>query len=105
MVLSNWSALCLAVQNSWGGPESAEKRDWFAGAVSDLIASKPDADVETQSISLETSVPEHAFWPAYAPHYTLNVPAGEMIDHNPPAHFDDINATLTPRLESFTKSS
>lgn len=30
----------------WGGPESSEKRDWFAGAISDLIADTPDADVE-----------------------------------------------------------
>lgn len=44
--LYSWSALTLAVQNSWGGPESKEKRDWFAGAISDLLASNPDADVE-----------------------------------------------------------
>lgn len=34
------------MQNSWGGPESAEKRDWFAGAISDLLTSNPNADVE-----------------------------------------------------------
>lgn len=46
LALSTWSALTLAVQNSWGGPNSAEKRDWFAGAISDLISTTPDADVE-----------------------------------------------------------
>ena len=46
LTLSTWPALTLAVQNSWGGPESSEKRDWFAGAVSDLLLAKPDADVE-----------------------------------------------------------
>ena len=46
LTLSTWSALTLAVQNSWGGPDSSEKRDWLAGAVSDLIATTPDADVE-----------------------------------------------------------
>ena len=46
LCLSSWSALTLAVQNSWGGPESSEKRDWFAGAISDLISTTPDADVE-----------------------------------------------------------
>lgn len=46
MTLSTWSALTLAVQNSWGGPESSEKRDWFAGAISDLLQTTPDADVE-----------------------------------------------------------
>ena len=34
------------MQNSWGGPESSEKRDWFAGAVSDLFHASPDADVD-----------------------------------------------------------
>lgn len=46
LTLAAWPALTLAVQNSWGGPQSSEKRDWFAGAVSDLIESTPDADVE-----------------------------------------------------------
>ncbi len=46
LTLSTWPALTLAVQNLWGGPESPEKRDWFAGAISDLITDTPDADVE-----------------------------------------------------------
>ncbi|KAI3392850.1 hypothetical protein diail_5056 [Diaporthe ilicicola] len=31
--LNLWPALTLAVQNNWGGPDSADKRDWFAGQV------------------------------------------------------------------------
>lgn len=46
LALSTWPSLTLAVQNLWGGPESSEKRDWFAGAISDLITNTPDADVE-----------------------------------------------------------
>ena len=46
LTLSSWPSLTLAVQNSWGGPDSSEKRDWFAGAISDLIIATPDADVE-----------------------------------------------------------
>lgn len=46
LALSAWPALTLAVQSSWGGPESSAKRDWFAGAISDLIAATPDADVD-----------------------------------------------------------
>ncbi|MCJ1419703.1 hypothetical protein MMC32_006059 [Xylographa parallela] len=46
LTLSLWPALSVAVQNSWGGPNSSEKRDWFAGAISDLLAATPDADVE-----------------------------------------------------------
>ncbi|KAK3679130.1 rRNA accumulation-related protein [Recurvomyces mirabilis] len=40
------SALHVAVQNNWGGPSSSDKKDWFAGAVSELLASRPDTDQE-----------------------------------------------------------
>lgn len=42
--LSLWPALHVAVSNAWGGPDSADKMDWFAGAVSDLFAARPDTD-------------------------------------------------------------
>jgi pre-rRNA-processing protein TSR2 len=35
----------LAVQENWGGADSAEKRDWFAGAISDLFADTPASDM------------------------------------------------------------
>ncbi|EXV05811.1 pre-rRNA-processing protein [Metarhizium robertsii] len=38
-----WPALTLAVQNNWGGPDSADKRDWFAGAIVDLFPEFSDA--------------------------------------------------------------
>ena len=38
LALHAWPALSLAVQNSWGGPTSIDKRDWFCGAVSELLA-------------------------------------------------------------------
>ncbi len=38
VTLFNWPALSLAVANKWGGPDSADKREWFAGAVCDLFA-------------------------------------------------------------------
>lgn len=44
--LSLWPALHVAVQNSWGGADSEEKRDWFAGAVSDLFNGRQDTDAE-----------------------------------------------------------
>ncbi|KAL8658268.1 MAG: hypothetical protein Q9202_007602 [Teloschistes flavicans] len=44
LTLSTWPCLTLAVQNSWGGPISSEKRDWFAGAISDLFASSTTAN-------------------------------------------------------------
>jgi pre-rRNA-processing protein TSR2 len=44
--LHSWLALTLAIQNHWGGPTSADKRDWFAGAVSELLTNGEIADVE-----------------------------------------------------------
>ena len=46
LTLASWPALTLAVQNSWGGPNSAEKRDWFAGAASELLDEARDADAQ-----------------------------------------------------------
>jgi pre-rRNA-processing protein TSR2 len=45
------------VQNSWGGPDSASKREWFAGAVADLFSSPatylPEAeDVEERLLQI-----------------------------------------------------
>lgn len=45
-LLSLWQPLHIALQNGWGGPDSADKRDWFAGAVSDLLTTRPDTDQE-----------------------------------------------------------
>lgn len=45
-LLSLWPALHVACQNGWGGPDSSEKKDWFAGAVSDLFAQRPETDFE-----------------------------------------------------------
>ena len=42
--LALWPALTVAVQNSFGGPDSSDKRDWFAGAISTLLEEKPDTD-------------------------------------------------------------
>lgn len=39
-----WPALTFAVQNTLGGPQSAEKRDWFAGAISELLETSTDVD-------------------------------------------------------------
>lgn len=35
--------MTLSVQNNWGGPDSADKRDWFAGAVVELFPEFTDA--------------------------------------------------------------
>lgn len=37
--LGLWPALTLAVQNNWGGADSADKRDWFAGVIAEAFPS------------------------------------------------------------------
>ncbi|KAF2453697.1 Pre-rRNA-processing protein TSR2-domain-containing protein [Lineolata rhizophorae] len=46
LILHSWPALSLAVQNQWGGPDSADKRDWLGGVVSDLFAERADTDAQ-----------------------------------------------------------
>lgn len=40
MAVYKWDELNTAVENSWGGPQSADKRDWLAGVVVDLFEAK-----------------------------------------------------------------
>ena len=47
-----WPDLAVAVTNLWGGPDSADKRDWLAGHISDLVAEHPDTDAEDIEIRL-----------------------------------------------------
>jgi len=46
LILNTWPALTLAVQNEFGGPESADKRDWMCGAVAELFESTPGTITE-----------------------------------------------------------
>lgn len=50
--LSLWPALHVACQNAWGGEATLDKKDWFAGAVSDLFTQRPDTDNEELEIFL-----------------------------------------------------
>jgi len=54
-----WPALSLAVANNWGGPNSSEKRDWLAGAISDLFISEPETDEQdVQEVLLQVLMDE-----------------------------------------------
>ncbi len=33
VTLRQWTALSLAVEGEWGGPESGDKRDWLCGCL------------------------------------------------------------------------
>ncbi|KIX03996.1 uncharacterized protein Z518_07549 [Rhinocladiella mackenziei CBS 650.93] len=61
--LWSWPALTLAIQNAWGGSlqVSNDKRDWFAGAVSELLTSNPPqlADVgDLEEVLLQVMLDE-----------------------------------------------
>lgn len=44
--LHSWPALTLAIHNNWGGPTSNDKRDWFAGAISELFSNGDVIDAD-----------------------------------------------------------
>ncbi|PLB41337.1 pre-rRNA-processing TSR2 family protein [Aspergillus candidus] len=46
LAIHSWPALTLAVQSNWGGPTSADKRDWLCGAISEMLAERPETDAE-----------------------------------------------------------
>lgn len=45
MMVYKWDALDIAVENQWGGVDSAEKRDWITGIVVDLFKNEKLVDV------------------------------------------------------------
>lgn len=60
--LTLWPALRLAVDQTWGGPESAEKRTWMASVIVDAFdpaesKEEPD-DVYVEEILLQTMADE-----------------------------------------------
>lgn len=51
MAVYKWEELTTAVENSWGGPKSAEKRDWISGIVVDLFDEKAvDAELIEETL-------------------------------------------------------
>ncbi|KAL4895081.1 Pre-rRNA-processing protein TSR2-domain-containing protein [Aspergillus ambiguus] len=46
LAINSWPAMNLAVQSNWGGPTSADKRDWLCGAISDMLSERPETDGE-----------------------------------------------------------
>ena len=46
LIIHSWSALSIAVQNEWAGPESANIRDWLGGVIVDLF-SFPSSETKT----------------------------------------------------------
>ncbi|KAL6946981.1 hypothetical protein ACO0QE_001838 [Hanseniaspora vineae] len=46
MMIYKWDALDVAVSNNWGGPDSAEKRDWISTIVIELFQNNKFVDVQ-----------------------------------------------------------
>ncbi|GAP86796.1 putative pre-rRNA-processing protein tsr2 [Rosellinia necatrix] len=46
-----WQSLTIAVQNNWGGDDSADKRDWLAGVIVDMFPSFVDLAATTAAIA------------------------------------------------------
>ncbi|SSD59150.1 related to Pre-rRNA-processing protein TSR2 [Saccharomycodes ludwigii] len=46
MMIYKWDALDVAVENQWGGVDSAEKRDWITSIIVDLFKDNKIVDVQ-----------------------------------------------------------
>ncbi|KAK4654619.1 rRNA accumulation-related protein [Podospora pseudocomata] len=76
LLLNLWPALTLAVQNNWGGPDSSDKRDWFAGAVSELFP--PLTTSTSTSTSSSPAAPSEEPDAEYIEEFLLNVMLDEF---------------------------
>lgn len=45
MVIYGWYTLTTAVDNLWGGPQSAEKRDWISGCIVEEFENNKEIDI------------------------------------------------------------
>lgn len=57
-VLNAWPVLRIAVSESWGGPQSAEKRTWIASTLVDSFETSPLDEEEIEDLLLEAMVEE-----------------------------------------------
>jgi len=57
-ILNAWPALRLAVQESWGGPHSAEKRIWLASNLVDAFEKEPLDEEQIEDLLLEAMIDE-----------------------------------------------
>jgi len=50
LIIHSWSALDIAVQNEWAGPESRNIRDWLGGVIVDMFAFPAGKQVDVQDV-------------------------------------------------------
>ena len=59
LTLHTWPTLTLCIQNNFGGPDSRDKRDWFAGAIADLFTNDPQTDQDdVETVLLQVMLDE-----------------------------------------------
>ncbi|KZZ89613.1 Pre-rRNA-processing protein TSR2 [Ascosphaera apis ARSEF 7405] len=59
VILYNWSALSIAVQNQWGGPKSTEKRDWLCAEIPEILRNRPETDdIDLEEILMNVMMDE-----------------------------------------------
>ncbi|TKY89451.1 hypothetical protein EX895_001982 [Sporisorium graminicola] len=80
-----------------------EQKETIPSDQKDILQNSASPSLAT--ISYDTAIPDHKFWPNYAPTYSLDVPAGEMIDQNDEAHFEAISKTFTEHIQKADSGS
>ncbi|RPA78750.1 hypothetical protein BJ508DRAFT_416356 [Ascobolus immersus RN42] len=50
LILHYWPALSTAVQSGWGGPDSSDKRDWFAGTIADMVWERDMDEIDLEEV-------------------------------------------------------
>jgi len=101
LVLFNWTALRLAVQNGWGGPESEDKRDWLAGAVWELFEKEDNLPAMFDVEDLLQQVMQDEFEVILEDDSAIQI-AGEIIRIYEECSVGDFKSVLT-LFESFQK--
>ena len=62
LIIHMWSALDIAVQNQWAGPDSADIRDWLGGVIVDMFTFPQTKKVEVEDVEeVLTQVVEDEF--------------------------------------------
>ncbi|KAF8313402.1 hypothetical protein DL93DRAFT_2081080 [Clavulina sp. PMI_390] len=57
-ILNAWPVMRIAVQESWGGPESRQKRTWIASTIVDAFEQAPLDEEQVEDHLLEAMVDE-----------------------------------------------
>lgn len=57
-ILNTWPVLRIAVSESWGGPQSAQKRTWIASTLVDAFEASPLDEEEIEDLLLDAMVEE-----------------------------------------------